>query len=213
MKMLAMPTRYYRLACKHGWREGGCYPEKDAKNDQDLVVINGKVNHVFKEKINAYSIMPRVVTNGQFEAFIKASGYLPRCTNNFLKHWKGATCPDSMKSKPVVYVSLEDARAYSEWAGLCLPTEWEWQAAAEKYGEKFITNEVWEWNESERNDGYNRFVNLRGGCSALKMHSSWWYFSGNYGGPQKTDSHCKYFLIYPGLDRSPTIGFRCVMVK
>lgn len=29
------------------------------------------------------------------------------------------------------------------------------------------------------------------------------------GGPRKYNAHVKYFLMYPGLDRASTIGFRC----
>ncbi len=156
---------------------------------------------------------PAVVTNGEFEQFLKATGYKPRFPENFLNHWHGSTCPPDIKNDPVVYVSLEDARAFAQWAGMQLPTEWEWQAAAEQYRDKFIFNEVFEWNESERYDGHNRFVTLRGGCSRWTLPSSWWYFPGApagtiNGGARKDDSHVKYFLMYPGLDRASTLGFR-----
>ena len=58
----------------------------------------------------------------------------------------------------MVYVDLEDARAYAAWAGKRLPTEWEWQRAAEGHGQAFDHSEVFEWTESERDDGHTRFV-------------------------------------------------------
>jgi hypothetical protein len=205
--------------CKHIWREGRCYPNRNAKHNHDLVltVENGVqyINHTHHEKIVPFSVMARVVTNRQFSEFLQSTRYQPRFSENFLKHWGATHCPDSLLDEPVVYVSLEDARAFAEWAGMRLPTEWEWQLAAETLKGDFKYNEVFEWNESERSDGYNRFVTLRGGCSRWLTHSSWWYLPGApygefAGGPQRHDSHVKYFLMYPGIDRASTIGFRCV---
>ncbi len=71
------------------------------------------------------------VTNGQFYEFMKESGYQPDDTTNFLRHWVKGKPLKSMAGHPVVYVSLEDARAYAMWAGKRLPTEVEWQYAAQ----------------------------------------------------------------------------------
>jgi hypothetical protein len=210
------------FSCRHIWREGRCYPNMNAAHNHDLVISREGgaqyILHTHTEALDDYAIMPRVVTNRQFGQFLSATGYAPRYPENFLKHWNGGSCPDEIADQPVVYVSLEDARAYAEWAGMRLPSEWEWQLAAEMLGGEFQYNEVFEWNESERFDGYNRFVSLRGGCSRWTTPSSWWYLPSApigeiAGGPQKHDSHVKYFLIYPGLDRASTIGFRCVAVK
>lgn len=209
----------FEFHCKHIFREGGCYPDMDAKNNHDYVtVFEDKalwLVHKHTEQMEDYFIMPRVVTNAEFEQFLNATNYKPSSSINFLKHWNGGVCPSEIKDQPVVYVSLEDARAFAEWAGMQLPTEWQWQRAVEYSGGQFVYNEVFEWNESERNDGYNRFVTLRGGCAGWMLPSSWWYLPGApyaqiTGGKQRYDSHVKYFLMYPGLDRASTIGFRCV---
>lgn len=211
----------YNFTVKHTQREGDCYPDEDAAKESDYRYVkeNGYNFIIHHQKISlpAFQIMPSVVTNGEFESFLLQSGYQPKNGQNFLKHWKGKFCPAVLKNEPVVYVSLQDARAYAAWAGMRLPTEWEWQAAAETRGEQFVFNKVWEWNESERNDGYNRFVTLRGGCEKWTLKTSRWYFGGGTsyfkngpGGKQPIDFHCKYFLMHEGMDRASTLGFRCM---
>jgi formylglycine-generating enzyme required for sulfatase activity len=71
------------------------------------------------------------VTNRQFAAFLQASGYSPSVKDNFLKHWPNGKVPADLEEHPVVFVTIEDARAYAGWAGKRLPTEDEWQYAAQ----------------------------------------------------------------------------------
>jgi gamma-glutamyl hercynylcysteine S-oxide synthase len=71
------------------------------------------------------------VTNEEFLRFIKSARYVPRDTANFLRHWHHGAIPEGLERHPVVWVSLEDARAYARWAGKRLPTAIEWQYAAQ----------------------------------------------------------------------------------
>ncbi|HLO82375.1 MAG TPA: SUMF1/EgtB/PvdO family nonheme iron enzyme [Chitinophagaceae bacterium] len=86
----------------------------------------------------SYYVDKYPVTNRQFRAFLQSTKYKPRDSANFLKHWPGGKIRTGEEDHPVVYVSIEDAKAYAEWAGKRLPTEIEWQYAAQ-------TSDLNEW--------------------------------------------------------------------
>lgn len=71
------------------------------------------------------------VTNRQFAEFLKQSGYRPVHPERFLDHWRQGGPPAGQQDHPVVYVDLSDARAYARWVRKRLPTEAEWQHAAQ----------------------------------------------------------------------------------
>ncbi len=81
--------------------------------------------------MRAYYMDRFPVTNKQFKIFLGATHYLPKDTSNFLKNWIHGKIPAGEENFPVVYVSYEDAQAYAKWAGKRLPTETEWQYAAQ----------------------------------------------------------------------------------
>ena len=87
--------------------------------------------HRHRLEMPAFHIDRTPVTNAEFARFLRASGWQPADPHNFLRHWRdGAPLPGD-ESRPVVWVALEDARAYAQWAGKRLPREWEWQYAAQ----------------------------------------------------------------------------------
>ncbi len=85
------------------------------------------------------------VTNLDFKAFLDHSHYRPLDTTNFLKHWKDNQIPSGQENFPVIYISYEDAKAYAKWAGKRLPSEMEWQYAAQ-------TPDLREWPWSKKNN-------------------------------------------------------------
>ena len=87
---------------------------------------NGRVVRVTRFFIDQYP-----VTNAEFKLFLKATHYKPKDTTNFLRHWVGGNPPKGLEKHPVVYVSLDDAKAYARWNRKRLPTEIEWQYAAQ----------------------------------------------------------------------------------
>jgi formylglycine-generating enzyme required for sulfatase activity len=87
--------------------------------------------HLHKMHIKPFYIDKYPVTNAEFKKFLEATHYHPNDGHNFLRDWKNGSYPEGWGNKPVTWVSLEDARAYSAWAGKRLPHEWEWQYAAQ----------------------------------------------------------------------------------
>lgn len=83
------------------------------------------------EKVDSFLIDKFPVTNAQYYEFITATGYRPHDTTRYLRHWQKGVFRQGQEKYPVVYVSYEDISAYAKWAGKRLPTQTEWQLAAQ----------------------------------------------------------------------------------
>jgi sugar/nucleoside kinase (ribokinase family) len=149
------------------------------------------------------------VTNGEYAAFLAATGWRPVLPDGFLAHWRDGAPVPGTGDEPVTHVDLDDARAYAAWRGARLPTEDEWQAAAEDGGAAFTRREplVWNWTESEHSDGRTRWCVPKGG-SHYRADGSDWYLDG---GPRPPEFAVKLLLPGGGLARSGTVGFRCAV--
>jgi ergothioneine biosynthesis protein EgtB len=117
--------------------------------------------------LNDFSISDRLVTNSEYLAFIETGGY----KRHELWHSEGWDWLEQNKVEtplywhkidgrwhhytlgglrplppeaPVCHISFYEASAFAEWLGMRLPTEFEWEAASEK----FDWGKRWEWTNS-----------------------------------------------------------------
>jgi len=97
----------------------------------DNFIPNPIVNEKEKIVMRSFYMDKFPVTNTQFQTFLKATNYKPTDTANFLKHWTNGEIATGQEKFPVIWISYEDAKAYASWSGKRLPTETEWQYAAQ----------------------------------------------------------------------------------
>ena len=120
-----------------------------------------------KVYLNDISINSRPVTNGQFAEFIEDGGYSDFrlwhsegwdwVNQNDIRsplywhekdgerhHYTFSGLRPLPLDSPVCHVSFYEAAAFAEWSGCRLPTEFEWEAASER----FEWGKRWEWTGS-----------------------------------------------------------------
>ena len=103
--------------------------------------------------IDSFLIDKYPVTNAQYYEFITRTGYRPADTARYLRHWSSGMYRQGQDRYPVVYISYEDALAYAKWAEKRLPTEAEWQLAAQGTDKR-----KWPWgNEFHATNCNNAF--------------------------------------------------------
>ncbi len=138
--------------------------------------------------LQPFSIADRLVTCGDYAAFIADGGYrtaslwlsdgwaavqaqgwqapaywlAPGDARAPSEHWQvfglSGVQPHDAQ-QPVSQLSFYEAAAYAEWAGARLPTEFEWEAAQD--GLQQVTGSVWQWTRSSY-DPYPGFRPMQG---------------------------------------------------
>ncbi len=126
-EMIAIPGGTFVLRVQHRLREGRCPIYDHGPRPVTL---------------RPFALGRYPVTNRQYAAFLAATGYRPDDARNFLRHWSDGQSPPGRENHPVVWVSPRDAEAYAHWAGLRLPTDEEWQWAAQG-----PAGQSWPWGE------------------------------------------------------------------
>ncbi|SKC54039.1 SUMF1/EgtB/PvdO family nonheme iron enzyme [Okibacterium fritillariae] len=192
----ALPFRYRR-------RETGTYQGAPYVEEWKPLAprLHDDRDEIIEVTLGSASVAAREVTVAEFTRFVAETGYQPGSSNRFLI---GTASGSGHPDVAVTGVSLDDARAYAAWAGARLPTEFEWQVAAEQPGFERIRPLVWNWTESEHTDGITRFSMLKGG-SDYEAPGSDWYVDG---GEREPAFSLKFLATGLGIDRSPHIGFR-----
>jgi len=93
-------------------------------------------------RIDSFLIDKYPVTNAQFYEFLNNTRYRPADTTRYLRNWNSGMFKQGQDKYPVVYVSYDDMMAYAKWSEKRLPTEAEWQLAAQGTDKR-----KWPWGD------------------------------------------------------------------
>jgi iron(II)-dependent oxidoreductase len=124
---------------------GGAFHLGAAK-DATFAFDNEKWAHVVL--LEPFRISRRLVTNAEYLAFINETRHKPPV------YWKNGKMRrfdrwiDLPLDEPVLHVSALEAEAYCRWAGRRLPTEAEWERAAQEPGMEQLFGSAWQWTST-----------------------------------------------------------------
>ena len=133
--------------------------------DDDFCFDNELEPH--EVNLEGFEISKRLVSNGEYTEFIESGGYsdfrywhsegwswvqqygiqCPMYWHKMDKHWYHYTLQGMQRIQPedsLKHISFYEASAYADWKGMRLPSEFEWEAAADH----FRWGERWEWTNS-----------------------------------------------------------------
>jgi len=166
------------------------------------------------------------VTYADYLRFVETTGHRPP------KHWPTAGFPPELARHPVVFVSWEDAVAYTQWADTRLPSEAEWEKAARgvdgrvyPWGSEFVAENC---NTSESKTDGTRPVDAHpGGASpygVMDMAGNVWEWTttryhddeqwrvlkgGAWDFKGAGDARCAARVYFQPAFRNGAVGFRC----
>jgi len=125
-----------------------------------------------KQYVAPFALASRLVTNGEYLAFIEAGGYANAALwlaegwdwvrtqqlsapiywfRDEQGAWQEFTLHGAQPldlNRPLTHISLYEADAYAHWAGARLPTEAEWEYAASRTEAVQMFGHCWQWTSS-----------------------------------------------------------------
>ena len=106
-------------------------------------------------RLEPFRLARTPVTNAQYRAFAESSGRA------------GPTASTGQDEVPATYVTLDDARAFCAWAGVRLPSEAEWEAAARGGDDR-----LWPWGDEPPDSSRAAFASGGGHPRPVGRHPS-----------------------------------------
>lgn len=142
--------------------------------------------HSQRLRVRSFFMDKFPVTCADYAAFLRDHHYEPRDKARFLQNWRGDrqqqqhpwawAIPEGHERKPVVYVSLDDARAYCAAQGKRLPRVWEWSLAA-----RGTDGRLYPWGNEDDMEGWR--------YPKENPEGSWVYGIQQMVGPEAVDAH------------------------
>ncbi len=156
-------TKLFAMRIEHHQNEVACYPDREEAPWEERQYF--MYAHMHRRVVAHHRVIPEIkpflidqnlVTNAEFKEFLSTTHYRPSDSQNFLKDWGWSDpadprFPATRGRHPVVWVDIDDARAYAVWRGKRLPTEEEWQYAAGGW-EEMRYPWGYEWSLGKAND-------------------------------------------------------------